>query len=321
MRRRELSGNCADRRSRRRRGRRAARRGARRRRPRLPRQSRPASHAARILAALSPIASGNVRVLATAVMKLESPLHRGTTWTCRCSLTLPPAAWPRLMPTLSPSGRYARFSAATASVDRRPQLGGLVGGELLEVGDLPVRQHHQVPRRVREGVHDDEARRAPVDDVGLGVVEAAVEDPREHAARHRPHRRRRSSDAARHVGGAPPVPQVVEDVAVHGWRSVRGTRARTADRAGLAPADERARLDYIGLTGRPAPGEPRRPTGIDKGSTIHRRSPIRFTEPSSSGRVTLRRRARRARRRRSPRRSGRRTRRHRRRVRRRRRAG
>ena len=62
--------------ARRRRGRPAARRGAGRRR--LASVDRP-SHAARILAALSPIASGSVRVLATVVMKFESPAQRGTT--------------------------------------------------------------------------------------------------------------------------------------------------------------------------------------------------------------------------------------------------
>ena len=49
-------------------------------------------------------ASGSVRVLAMAVMKLASPVHRGTTWTCRCSLIEPPAGLPRLIPTLIPSG-------------------------------------------------------------------------------------------------------------------------------------------------------------------------------------------------------------------------
>ena len=39
--------------------------------------------AVRSLAALSGRASGMVRVLASAVMKLESPVQRGTTWTWR----------------------------------------------------------------------------------------------------------------------------------------------------------------------------------------------------------------------------------------------
>ena len=50
-----------------------------------------ASHAVRILAALSLSVSGKVRVSAMVVMKLASPIQRGTTWTCRCWLTLPPA--------------------------------------------------------------------------------------------------------------------------------------------------------------------------------------------------------------------------------------
>src|SRR5262249_44741986 len=38
------------------------------------------------------------------VMKLASPLHRGTTCMCRCSASEPPADFPRLSPTLKPCG-------------------------------------------------------------------------------------------------------------------------------------------------------------------------------------------------------------------------
>src|SRR4051794_31605257 len=55
-----------------------------------------AAQAVRIFAAVSGSDSGSVRVLAVAVMKLASPNQRGTTWTWRCSLTLPPATRPRL---------------------------------------------------------------------------------------------------------------------------------------------------------------------------------------------------------------------------------
>ena len=61
-------------------------------------------------------ASGMVRALAVAVMKLLSPVHRGTTWTWRCCETPPPAGRPRLRPTLMPSGEQAAFTARTASV-------------------------------------------------------------------------------------------------------------------------------------------------------------------------------------------------------------
>ena len=107
----------------------------------------------------------------------------------------------------------------------RPQLGELVGTEILEVGDLPVRQHHHVSGGVREGVHDDEAGRATMDDVGLAVVESALEDACEHAALIGRGGCETVARLTAHVGGAPPVPQVVEDAAAHGARSVR---ARTA---------------------------------------------------------------------------------------------
>ena len=42
--------------------------------------------------------------LTVAVMKFPSPVQRGTAWTCRCSLTLPPAGRPRLTPMFNPSG-------------------------------------------------------------------------------------------------------------------------------------------------------------------------------------------------------------------------
>ena len=101
-------------------------------------------------AAVSTSASGSVRVLATAVMKLASPVQRGTTWTCRCSLTEPPAGWPRLMPTLIPSGEYARLIARTASVTVLHSSAVSSAVEILELGDLAVRQHEHVPGAVRE---------------------------------------------------------------------------------------------------------------------------------------------------------------------------
>ncbi len=63
-----------------------------------------------------------------------------------------------------------------------------------------------------------------MDDVRLRVVEPAAENLREHTALagvdgiH-------VAGATRDVGGAPPIPQAVEDVAVHGWRSVRAQTA------------------------------------------------------------------------------------------------
>src|SRR6202007_233225 len=39
------------------------------------------------------------------VMKLASPPHRGTTCTCRCSASDPPADAPKFRPTLNPCGR------------------------------------------------------------------------------------------------------------------------------------------------------------------------------------------------------------------------
>src|SRR5690606_38938475 len=128
-----VGGSCRGigrrRRTRRRRGHQGARRGrrrlGRRRAPRalpvgrLPwwgRAYSPAGQARLSLLAVSESASGIVRVLATAVMKLASPVQRGTTWTCRCSLIDPPAGRPRLTPTFTPSGRYAALTARTASV-------------------------------------------------------------------------------------------------------------------------------------------------------------------------------------------------------------
>ncbi len=74
-------------------------------------------------AAVSASASGKVRVLAMAVMKLASPVQRGTTWTWRCSAHAAAGRLAEVDPDVQPSGRYAALTARTASVVDRPQLG------------------------------------------------------------------------------------------------------------------------------------------------------------------------------------------------------
>ena len=59
--------------------------------------------------------SGSTRASATVVMKLVSPFHRGTTWTCTCPGMPAPPARPMLTPTLAPSGWNAPSTATVAS--------------------------------------------------------------------------------------------------------------------------------------------------------------------------------------------------------------
>src|SRR5699024_3620426 len=57
---------------------------------------------------------GRTLVPAVTVMKLASPIHRGTTCWCRCSYREPPAALPRFSPTLNESG----FETALMTLSR-----------------------------------------------------------------------------------------------------------------------------------------------------------------------------------------------------------
>ena len=63
-----------------------------------------------------------------------------------------------------------------------------------------------------------------MDDVRLRVVQPAAENLREHTSL-AGDGVIALADTARDVGGAPPVPQAIEDMAVHGWRSVRAQTA------------------------------------------------------------------------------------------------
>jgi len=63
----------------------------------------PAS-ASRSFCQVTSIGSGRTRVSAVVVMKLVSPIQRGSACRCRCSATPAPAARPRLRPKFRPSG-------------------------------------------------------------------------------------------------------------------------------------------------------------------------------------------------------------------------
>ena len=64
----------------------------------------------------------------------------------------------------------------------RPQLGVLVGGERLEVGDTTVGEHQQVPGGVGELVEEHEAGAAAVQQVLLVVGPVRSEDALEERA-------------------------------------------------------------------------------------------------------------------------------------------
>ena len=93
----------------------------------------------------------------------------------------PPAGRPRLMPTFTPSGRYAAFTARTASVTVAHSSAVSSGVSVLEVGDLAVRQHQHVTRGVRVRVQDREAVLDHDGRCGLLVGQPRPEDLREHA--------------------------------------------------------------------------------------------------------------------------------------------
>src|SRR5262249_11770167 len=72
------------------------------------------AQALRSFASVAESGSGRTRVSAIAVMKFVSAFQRGTTCTWRWPGTPAPAAAPRLIPTFTPSGAYASFTAAVA---------------------------------------------------------------------------------------------------------------------------------------------------------------------------------------------------------------
>ena len=66
--------------------------------------------------------------------------------------------------------------------DRGPQFSGFGWVERIEVGDLAIRQHHQVPRRVRKGVQQHEHIGTTNDDVCFLVGKPRFQNLGEHAA-------------------------------------------------------------------------------------------------------------------------------------------
>ena len=88
--------------------------------------------------------SGNTRVSPTTVMKLVSPVHRGTRWTCRCPGIPPPAGLPRLRPTLIPSSLYASRSAASDRCVNNATSLQLVNRQIDERRQVPARHDHQM---------------------------------------------------------------------------------------------------------------------------------------------------------------------------------
>ena len=192
------------------------------------RQLVPLRHTATVeppLAAASPpyqaMPLGIMRVFATVVTKFESPVQRGTTWTCGVLLTLLPGR-PRLMPTLTPPASTGP-SALAPSVTGRPQLGGL--GAVRSAGRPPRGRAAPSGDRSRTGdVEDGEARRAAVQDVDLLVWQAGLENAGEHrrrglgrsAAPSRPRTlsaiRSRAARASRRVGAAPLPAELLDEL-------------------------------------------------------------------------------------------------------------
>ena len=91
---------------------------------------------------------------------------------------------------------------------RGHQLGHLVGGEVLELGDVPVRQHHQVAGVVGVQVEDREAGLTPVHHQAL-----LERDVRHRAERAAPVDRLARSDVRHPVRGPEPV-EALEPVAL-----------------------------------------------------------------------------------------------------------
>ena len=129
----------------------------------------PAASSARV----SDSSCGITLVCPTTAMKLASPPQRGTTCWCRWSASEPPATVPRFRPTLNACGAATRFDRPHRVLGERHQLGRLGRRQVLQLGDVPVGQHHQV----------------------AGVVRVQVQ--------HRVHRRRRAPRPARPRRAAP----------------------------------------------------------------------------------------------------------------------
>ncbi len=94
------------------------------------------------------------------VMKLVSPVHRGTRWTCRCPGIPPPAGLPRLRPTLIPSSLYASRSAASdRCVNNATSFNSSIDRST-SVGTMPTRHDHQVAVVVGIAIEDDVRERS-----------------------------------------------------------------------------------------------------------------------------------------------------------------
>ena len=83
------------------------------------------------------------------VMKFASPPHRGTTCTCRCSASDPPADVAQIEADVEAVRPRNVLDDANRLLDERHQLAALRLGQILEFGDPAVRHHHQVARVVR----------------------------------------------------------------------------------------------------------------------------------------------------------------------------
>ena len=140
-----------------------------------------AGQAARIRSPASARLIGRTRVSAATAMKLASPVQRGTQCTWRWSDCEPPAAAPRFTPDVHGVAGERRLERDHRVAHPRPELGVLLGGEVLELGHGPPRQHHQVPGGVRVEVEQREAVLAPPQHAGrlVALLVGPGQDPLE----------------------------------------------------------------------------------------------------------------------------------------------
>ena len=208
-------------------------------------------------------------------MKFVSPTQRGSTCTWRCPGTPAPAARPRFMPTLTPSGWYAASTARVASrVIAISAVGLVVGRARRGSPSWRTRRDHQVPRRVRVGVqHREDA-----------VVRRQDHPPRRQSAcRERAEEAARSAPALRVATSSTYVAAPTRPEAVEPSRRSSGARRprrRAARRTRRRRRRARARRCRAGSR---RPSRPRRRRRRRRARTgPSRSSPRRMRAPSVS---------------------------------------